>query len=410
MNYTPPEKYAHPADAELSVSYADSELRSLLDAMPYPIVVTAGDEINLLALNCRAKAIARETGILCADEKQGKTGGGDCVEPSLKDAIQAKTESKVVLGTGKSARVVNVLTQAATLGGKEVFLTTMIPQDSRMDLNNSRSNMRGQIWELFERFGVGYWEYDTLEEKSEWSPGLLKIFGVDVDTEVTSDGSIGPSLVHPDDRGQVEKALSEAQRGLDPLPLEFRIIRPDGEERIIQSCGSNVIHNDAGEIIRVIAAVQDITKERRLEIQLLQLQKVEALGHLTRRIIHEFNNILATVRGNLQLVLEGGVASERHERMLSSAFRSAQRGADLTSRLQAYSSKQSLAPTLTSLHEIDTEFTAALEATHEPKFELREEHKAPRLKRWMRESDLIKSIRAGSLIPSLRRRRGATNE
>lgn len=94
-----------------------------------------------------------------------------------------------------------------------------------------------------------------------------------------------------------------------PGELEFRVVTPGGETRTLR--GRGVVRRDAAACaIEMIGTVQDITErvqieteKRRLEHQLQQAQKMEAIGQLTAGIAHDFNNILASVLGYTELAL-----------------------------------------------------------------------------------------------------------
>ena len=95
---------------------------------------------------------------------------------------------------------------------------------------------------------------------------------------------------------------------------------------------------------RVLVLEEDQTKRRRAEEQLLQAQKMEAVGQLTGGVAHDFNNVLGIILGNLELLGEAVAASGRTESLRQSAIRAAERGAGLTQRLLAFSRKQPLKP------------------------------------------------------------------
>ena len=97
---------------------------------------------------------------------------------------------------------------------------------------------------------------------------------------------------------------------------------------------------------------RDMTDRERTEAQLRQSQKMEAVGLLTGGIAHDFNNILMVILANVDaLQEEQGLAPPLHA-YLDQIGGAAQRAADLTRQLLAYSRKQALRPTLTDVNEL----------------------------------------------------------
>ena len=81
-----------------------------------------------------------------------------------------------------------------------------------------------------------------------------------------------------------------------------------------------------------------------LEEQLRQAQKLEAVGQLTGGVAHDFNNLLTVIKGNLELLLEEAVSPEEERKLIEGALRAADRSAELTHRLLAFSRRQTLRP------------------------------------------------------------------
>ena len=100
---------------------------------------------------------------------------------------------------------------------------------------------------------------------------------------------------------------------------------------------------DNGEVGHVLLTAIDLTEMRRVEAQLRQAQKMEAIGQLTGGIAHDFNNLLTAVIGNLEL-LQARVVDARSEALVDAALRSALRGGQLTQQLLAYARRQNLTP------------------------------------------------------------------
>ena len=101
---------------------------------------------------------------------------------------------------------------------------------------------------------------------------------------------------------------------------------------------------------RVVVSAHDVTERRRLEQQLQQSQKMEAVGQLTGGVAHDFNNLLTLVIGGLDIIgrqitnLPDPLALTRIERGREMAMQGAQRAASLTTRLLAFSRQQPLNP------------------------------------------------------------------
>jgi signal transduction histidine kinase len=87
--------------------------------------------------------------------------------------------------------------------------------------------------------------------------------------------------------------------------------------------------------------MQEMAERERAQIALVQTQKMEALGHLTSGISHDFNNLLSVIQGNADLV-ELLAPEERIKRMANSIRKAAQQGAKLTGQLLAFSRGQPL--------------------------------------------------------------------
>ncbi|MCX7866558.1 MAG: response regulator [Limisphaera sp.] len=117
--------------------------------------------------------------------------------------------------------------------------------------------------------------------------------------------------------------------------------RPDGQERrVLLSTQPFVL----GAEPCLLLAAEDITAQIRLEEQLRQTQKLEAVGQLTAGIAHEFNNILTVILGNVSLLQSGDVNPALQAALLERTAEYAQRAARLTQQLLAFSRRQWFQP------------------------------------------------------------------
>jgi PAS domain S-box-containing protein len=136
-------------------------------------------------------------------------------------------------------------------------------------------------------------------------------------------------------REPTREFLSQATAGFE-APWETA----PGEERWIVWRNSWVLDPN-GAVRFLIATGIDLTEQRRLEEQLRQGQKLETLGTLVGGISHDFNNQLTIILGNLHLLLEEAQLDPGHHAALTYAEAAAQRCADMTRSLLAFSRRRS---------------------------------------------------------------------
>ncbi len=101
------------------------------------------------------------------------------------------------------------------------------------------------------------------------------------------------------------------------------------------------VRDASGQIINYAALSRDVTEEIRLESQLRQAQKLEAIGTLAGGIAHDFNNMLAIIMGNTELVLDDLEHMEGPRKNLQHILKATQRGRDLVKQILMFSRKSS---------------------------------------------------------------------
>ena len=183
----------------------------------------------------------------------------------------------------------------------------------------------------------------------EWSDETYRIYGVTRDNFHPSADSLA-RLVHPEDRENLLSNLPAARKGTVPPPLEYRIRRPDGAERILRR-EATLVRDSDGTVIGIVGTVQDVTERRAterenelLQRQLRQSQRLEAIGQMTGGIAHDFNNLLTVILGNAE-AFERHLPKDTPLHELAEITRlAAERGAELTSRLLAFARRQPLDP------------------------------------------------------------------
>jgi PAS domain S-box-containing protein len=125
-----------------------------------------------------------------------------------------------------------------------------------------------------------------------------------------------------------------------------RVDLPEGR-RVWESILAPLV-DDAGRIDRILISSRDVTEREQTQERLRQAQRMEAVGHLTGGVAHDFNNILQVIRGNLELIAAKVKDREASQR-LKNALHGADRAAALTRQLLAFARRQPLEPRVVDL-------------------------------------------------------------
>ncbi len=171
---------------------------------------------------------------------------------------------------------------------------------------------------------------------------------------MTRDAVIGRSLmgVMPGEDGERLRAHLGALDRENPVGRhEHRMVAADGRIQWLQWTDRALI-DAQGQVVEFESVGRDVTELKRLEEQLHQGQRMEAVGRLAGGIAHDFNNLLTVIQGRCELLLGRLPDNTRANRDVELIGITANRAAALTSKLLAFSRKQVLQPTVLDPREL----------------------------------------------------------
>jgi len=145
------------------------------------------------------------------------------------------------------------------------------------------------------------------------------------------------TLVHPGDLLRVNEELQRnVATGMDSFSQEFRLVTASGDIRVVE-VRSTIERDDVGRGTYHQGIVIDITEHRRLEAQLRQSQKMEAIGTLAGGIAHDFNNILTAIIGFGEVVMAKLPPDSQVSQEQAHVLKAGERAKDLVKQILTFS-------------------------------------------------------------------------
>ena len=185
---------------------------------------------------------------------------------------------------------------------------------------------------------VGHWTWDLKTNRASWSEEIFHIMGRPPDHPPGYEAFL--EMVAEADKERlkdwVSGCLSEKRGGF----IEYRVVRPNGEVRVI-ACTSEVRLGDDGSPELLFGACQDVTEAKRAQEESFARQKLESLGTLAGGIAHDFNNLLGAVLAQTELAIAELASGSDPREELNAIKDVAIRGSEIVRQLMIYAGKES---------------------------------------------------------------------
>jgi PAS domain S-box-containing protein len=156
-------------------------------------------------------------------------------------------------------------------------------------------------------------------------------------------------FVHESSRAAVKYCIAAREQG-SLSQVEARLVCADGKELWVLLDATPVVEDES--YVGVLVMAMDISLRKRLEEQLRQAQKMEAVGNLAGGVAHDFNNLLSVILGYAQIVLADLKPGDPIKADLEELNAAGERARDLTKQLLAFSRRQVLEPRTLDLNQV----------------------------------------------------------
>jgi PAS domain S-box-containing protein len=189
---------------------------------------------------------------------------------------------------------------------------------------------------------------DAEQQITYASPAIVRVMGYQNDHYENNKLS---GFLHSEDIPDYVSAFAQLlQMPGKSVATQFRMAHKNGSWLWFEAGITNLL-NEPG-IQAIVANLRDVSERNQLQAQLLQSQKMEAVGQLTAGIAHDFNNLLTVINSYAELLQLRLPPDESLQKMALRIYESGERAATLVRRLLAFSQKQIINPETLNLNDI----------------------------------------------------------
>ncbi|HEU4699358.1 MAG TPA: ATP-binding protein [Gemmatimonadales bacterium] len=232
-------------------------------------------------------------------------------------------------------------------GAIVAVVVTFLDLTARRAAEGALRESRERLEFALEAGHMGTFDWLIPEGVVHWSPTLERMHGY------PPGGFAGTAEayfaeIHPEDRERVGAMVAAVFAGTREHHMEYRIVRPDGTSLWVEGRG-RLLRDAAGRPLRLVGVCTDINDRRLAEEAARRSQRLEAMGQLAAGIAHDTNNMMAAVLGYAHLLHRAKDLPARRQREVQEIIKAAERTANLTQQLLAFSRRQLVTPEVLEL-------------------------------------------------------------
>ncbi|MGW8247883.1 MAG: MASE3 domain-containing protein [Acidiferrobacterales bacterium] len=337
------------------LSESQDLLKQMTDAINQVFWLTSGNEGKMLFVSPAYEKIWQRPREELVDSP---TAWLDAVHPDDKERVERYINNQVLAPNTESFRIIRPDGSVRTLRSRSfpirdekgnVIRVAGTTEDITAEVESDKSlrKMERLLQETQALAHLGSWELDTMTNQVTWSDEVYRIFGIAPQEFDNTFHSIF-TMIHPDDRDRVDQSFRDSLgRKESSYAISFRLIRKNDSQLRYVTNEYHLEWDKSGKVVRAYGTIHDITEQveaeqhqERLYQQLLQAQKMEAIGQLTGGIAHDFNNMLGAILGYaylLSLFNKDNIDFEQYESYIEEILTAGNRAKDLISQMLIFS-------------------------------------------------------------------------
>lgn len=260
-------------------------------------------------------------------------------------------------GLRKDKKVINAEVYGSVVNykGKPAIIGTLQDITERKLAEEALKKSEERYRSLFEESKDGIFISTPEGKIIDLNPAMVEMYGYSSKDELLQT-PIENLYMNPKERDEYKKKLEEEGFVKD---YEIRGRKKDGTPITLLET-STAVKNEKGKTIAYRGIIKDITAQKKMEEQLIQSVKMEAIGRLAGGIAHDFNNILTVISGNAELLLPKFPPDSIEHKKIKQIIESSRRAIDLTKQLMAVSKRGISEPVVLNVNEVIKEMEEML--------------------------------------------------